>query len=571
MTRQTAATRALPGSVQVLVAGGGPVGLAAAVELGRRGISCLVVEPRAEVSHARPRCKTVNVRTMEHLRRWGLAGRFRAAVSLPVSWSQDIVFCTSLAGHELWRFTGVLGLTPEGDRFPEPGQQAPQYILEEMLRDVVAELSCCTLATGLRVAALRQDPSAVQVTVENAAGRQLVVEAGYVLGCDGPRSTVREQIGARYTGEYALRPNFGMVFHAPGLWQQVRHGPAVQFWTVNDRTPALMGPIDLNGTWWIIAFGVEADEGRRTAMSLIEGAVGAPVDARILSDDPWTARMQLADRLRCGRVFLAGDAAHLNPPFGGHGLNTGIGDAVDLGWKLAAVLDGWGGEALLDSYELERRPVQDRIIREATQNMKTLSTDLLAANLDDDTPAGQQARHEAGLRIQQAKAAEFHSLDLVLGIGYDGSPIVAPGDQPPSGQSAPDQPGPGARPGGRLPHVWLGPDHSIYDRLGNGMTLMVLDQDRVTGSWAGLVQAAQASGVPLDVLDLRGRDLRARYGAALVLVRPDQHVAWRADAPPTDPGAVLNRARGVAPRPTSPPFPGRNDLPARTLTGRSDL
>jgi len=533
-SRPVAQLTSLPRSVQVLVAGGGPVGLAAAVELGRRGVSCLVIEPREEVSHARPRCKTVNVRTMEHLRRWGIADRFRAAAPLPVSWSKDIVFCTSLAGYELSRFTGVLGLALEGDRFPETGQQAPQYVLEELLRDVVTELPGCTLATGLRVTAVEQDPDAVRVTVQDRAGGQARVEAEYLLGCDGPRSAVRDQIGARYVGEHALRPNFGMVFSAPGLWPQVKHGPAVQFWIVNDRTPALMGPMDRNDTWWIITLGVPPELGRRTGMSLIEGAAGVPVDARILSDDPWTARMQLADRLRSGRVFLAGDAAHLNPPFGGHGLNTGIGDAVDLGWKLAAVLQGWGGPQLLASYEAERRPVQDRVIREASENMKTLSTDLTAASLDDDTEAGRQARRAADRRIQQDKAAEFHALDLVLDLCYDSSPLVVPAALHP-----------GARPGARLPHVWLGPGRSVYDSLGPGLTLLVLDAP--TGSWEPLVHAASKVGVPLDVLDLRPRDLRPRYGAGLVLVRPDQHVAWCADAPPADPAAIIDRVRGAGP------------------------
>jgi 2-polyprenyl-6-methoxyphenol hydroxylase-like FAD-dependent oxidoreductase len=535
MTPSTADTATLPRSVQVVVAGGGPVGLAAAVELGRRGVTCLVAEPRLEVSHARPRCKTVNVRTMEHLRRWGIADRFRARAPLPVSWSQDIVFCTSLAGHELSRFTGVLGLAPDGDRFPETGQQAPQYVLEELLREVVTELSPCTLATGLRVTAARQSPTAVQVDIADATGRTVIVEAEYLLGCDGPRSTVRELMGARYVGEYALRPNFGMVFHSDDLWRRVRHGPAVQYWIVNDITPALMGPIDLNGTWWIIAFGVEEDQGRQTAMTLIEGAAGTPIDVKILSDDPWTARMQLASPLRSGRLFLAGDAAHLNPPFGGHGLNAGIGDAVDLGWKLAATLDGWGGSVLLDSYELERRPVQDRIIREASANMRTLSSELLVPHLDEDTADGEQARRQAGALIQETKAAEFHSLDLVLDLGYEASPLVAPGDNCRAG----------ARLGARLPHAWLGENESMYDTLGSGLTLIVLDA--AAGTWEPTLAAARARRVPLETVDLRQHGLRDRYGAGLILVRPDQHVAWCGDVLPESSAQIIDRARGALP------------------------
>jgi 2-polyprenyl-6-methoxyphenol hydroxylase-like FAD-dependent oxidoreductase len=527
----------LPSSTQVLVAGGGPVGLAAAVELGRRGIECLVVEPRTVVSQTRPRCKTINVRSMEHLRRWGIADQLRLRAPLPITWSQDVVFCTSLAGRELSRFTGVLGLAADGDRFPEPGQQAPQYVLEELLRTVVDELDSATLATGTRVVGLDQDADEVHVTITDEAGNPSIVTADYVLGCDGPRSTVRDQIGSAYVGEHALRPNFGMVFRAPELWKYVRHGPAVQYWTVNPGAPALVGPIDRTDTWWIIAFGVEREVGERTGLELIRAAAGAPIEAEILSTDPWTAHMQLVDRIRCGRVFLAGDAAHLNPPFGGHGLNTGLGDAVDLGWKLAAALDGWGGPTLLDSYERERRPIQTRVIDNATANMSVLSSELLADNLDDDDTAGDRARAAAGARIQETKKAEFHALDLVLDLTLDDSPVIVTDEDTPSRR------GPtGARAGARLPHVWLDAGVSLYDRLGTGLTLLVLDGEPAAA--AMIEHAAHHRGVPITVIDLSDRRLRDRYGANLLLVRPDQYVAWRGDRAPDDPLTLVDRIRG---------------------------
>ena len=512
----------------MVVAGGGPVGLAAAVELGRRGIGCLVIEPRTIVSHARPRCKTVNVRSMEHLRRWGIAGRLRDRAPLPPAWSQDAVFCTSLAGRELSRFTGVLGLAPDGDRFPELGQQAPQYVLEELLRDMVTELPACRLATGWTVTDVEQDKGEVRVTAADQAGRHAVVTAAYLLGCDGPRSTVRGQIGAAYTGEHALRPNFGMVFRAPDLWRHVRHGPAVHYWIINPAAPALMGPIDLDGTWWIIAFGVDRQTGEREARRLIAAAAGRHAAATVLSTDPWTARMQIVDRMHDGRVFLAGDAAHLNPPFGGHGLNTGLGDAVDLGWKLAAVLDGWGGPALLDSYQAERRPIQERVIREATANMSVTSPELLADDLEDDGQAGERARRAAAQRIQETKRPEFHSLDLVLGIRIADSPVIAR-QHAPAGDIVP---------GTLLPHAWLGPGRSLYDELSDGLTLLL----RGPGTdYGAIAEAARTRRVPLKILDLAARDTG---GPALTLVRPDQYIAWTGSRAPRDAMSLIDQVRG---------------------------
>lgn len=545
-----AAVPALPRSVQVVVAGGGPVGLAAAIELGRRGVSCLVIEPRTTVSHARPRCKTINVRSMEHLRRWGIADRLRDRAPLSPSWSQDIVFCTSLAGYQLSRFTGVLGLVPDGDRFPELGQQGPQYVLEELLRDAADELPLVRLATGTRVTDVAQDDAGVQVTVADQAGRPVVVSAAYLIGADGPKSMVRERIGSAYLGEHALRPNFGMVFRAAGLWPHVRHGPAVHYWVVNPAAPALLGPIDTDGTWWIIAFGVDRETGEREARRLIDDAAGVPVDAAVLSTDPWTARMQLVDRMRRGRVFLAGDAAHLNPPFGGHGLNTGLGDAVDLGWKLAAALDGWGGPRLLDSYQSERRPVQEQVLREATANMAFTSTELLADNLGDDDAAGQRARQVAGERIQQTKHQEFHALDLVLGLTITDSPVIVGGPAPTAGGGPGEDESRGGglgddgprsgdwRAGSLLPHRWLSAGRSLYDELGEGFTLLRRRGDTAGGE---IETAARIRSVPIKIVD----EDRGEEGPALALARPDRYLAWVGDREPADALALIDAVRGA--------------------------
>jgi 2-polyprenyl-6-methoxyphenol hydroxylase-like FAD-dependent oxidoreductase len=524
------AAASLPRRAAVLVAGGGPVGLAAAVELGRRGVDTVVIEPRAEVSHARPRCKTLNVRTMEHMRRWGVVDRLRERCPLPTSWSQDIVFCTSMAGFELSRFEGVLGLVPEGERFAELGQQAPQFVFEEMLRELVAELPACTLVTGSRVVDLDQDADGVTVTVAAEEGGTAAIRADWVLGCDGPRSAVRPAIGAAYEGGQALRPNFGMVFRAPDLWEHVAHGPAVQYWVVSPEAPAVMGSLDREDTWWIGAFGVDAERGRREGEELIRGAIGAPLEVEILSRDPWVAHMELADRLRVGRVFLAGDAAHLNPPFGGHGLNTGVGDAIDLGWKLAAVIQGWAEPELLDTYETERRPLQERVIAEATANMKVLAPDLLAPDIADPGAAGERARGRAHEQIQATKHAEFHALDLVLDVRCESPAIITSG---PGGPPA----------GGRLPHVLLGPGHSIYDELGEGFSLLLLGDDAARES-AEIAAAAARRAMPLSVVDLRHEGLADRYETNVILVRPDQQVAWNGRRGGIDPQALVDQVRG---------------------------
>jgi 2-polyprenyl-6-methoxyphenol hydroxylase-like FAD-dependent oxidoreductase len=532
----------VPQETQVLIVGGGPVGLSAAVELGRRGMQCVIVEPRLSVSRLRPRAKTTSVRTMEHFRRWGLAERIREIAPLKVAWSQDVVFCTTLLGHEVMRFTDCLGLaTRHTDAFAEPGQQIAQPLVEEVLREAVAEGNPCLLCLGWSLHALQQHDDEVQAIIVNEQGEQRRIRASYVVGCDGSRSIVRRAIGAHYEGTSDLRPNFGLVFRAPGLAERQPHGPAVHYWVLNPACPGVLGRMDLEDQWWAIANGVPAEIGQADPHALIRGLVGAEIEAEVLGTDPWTARMLLADRYRSGRIFLAGDAAHLNPPWGGHGFNTGIGDAVNIGWKLAAVLEGWGGEGLLASYEAERRPVAERTIREATANMSVLAPELGDPELEASGLVGEQARHAAAQVIRAAKDREFHSLGIVLGYQYDASPVIIDDGTPPLPEGQEYEPT--ARPGARLPHLWLPDGASLYDRLGNGFSLLRLRHEAAV---TPLIEAAASRGVPLTVIELRGESLEKIYEASLLLVRPDQHVAWRGisvDRPAAD--AIIDRARGA--------------------------
>jgi 2-polyprenyl-6-methoxyphenol hydroxylase-like FAD-dependent oxidoreductase len=526
-------------STQVLIAGGGPVGLSAAVELGLHGISCIVVLPRAQPTRTRPRAKTLNIRTMEHLRRWGVADRLRSAAPLPTWWSQDIAFCTSLLGTEITRFTGVLGLSDEGVS-PELGQQAPQYVLEEMLREIIHDLATCTFLVGCRVTGLGLRDDSVEVQVRHTDGRSEAVVAEFVLGADGPRSVVREAIGSRYEGTHAQRPNLGVMFRSTELADLLPNPPAVQSWLVNDRTPGVMGPVDRVGTWWLIAFGADATADERELHQLVEGALGRPVPTEIISTDPWTARVELADRCRAGRVFLIGDAAHLNPPFGGHGLNTGIGDAVDLGWKLAAVLDGWGGPGLLDSYEAERRPLQQRVIAEAAKNMSVLSMQLVRETLDDPGPRGRKARLMVAEQIQATKSAEYFSLDLVLGHQYRDSPII-----PADGADGPpddDHWATMARPGRRIPHAWVRPGVSSLDLAGPGLSLIAPD----IADTSSLARSAAERCVPVTVHCALTADLASQLGANVIVMRPDHVVAWCGEAVPANANALLEQVTGGA-------------------------
>ncbi|WP_375396692.1 FAD-dependent monooxygenase [uncultured Sphingomonas sp.] len=512
----------------IVVIGAGPSGLAIAIELGSRGVDCLLVERNDRVGYA-PRAKTTNVRTRTHLRRWGIADKLAAVSPFGVDYPSTVTFVTRLGGFELARIENASNCHPaRNELYPEHGQWVPQYKLEQVMREHADTLPSVTLRFSTEFMSATQGPDGVDLVLRDRdTGEERPIRCGYVVGADGARSVLRGVVGATMHGTYGLSRNYNIVFRAPGLAEAHPHGPATMYWQVNPAAPSLIGPMDRDDVWFFMptrlpdGFKITQD----TAAALIREATGIDLPYEILSSDEWVASSLIADRYRRDRVFLIGDACHLHPPFGGYGMNMGVADGVDLGWKLAAAVQGWGGPALLDSYEIERRAIHEEVIAEAAANHAILSNDFWAEGLEEPGEAGDAMRHAVGERIVAVKRREFHTLRTVLGGCYKQSPVLAAED---GADDATDDRGyvPSSRPGCLAPHFWRADGRSLYDLFGPGFALIArfdVNGDQVDKALAD----AARRGFPLVAIYITEDEANGRYDLPLTLVRPDQYVAWR--------------------------------------------
>ncbi len=541
------------------IVGGGPVGMTLALLLDRLGIPSVIFNADP-TTRWHPKGQTESARSMEIFRLLGLAERVRA-LGLPDDHPTDVAYFTRFNGYELAR----LGMpsrmdtlrqrrgAAKTDQLPEPIHRANQMHLDRVLLEQMRMREQIILRFGSRVEAFEEDDQGVSVTAigQDAAPEHWRVQ--YLAGCDGGRSTVRKALGIRFQGEASLEERYfgGRMFsthiHSPALRELVRSRLAWQYWAVNPDVRATVIRIEETDEFLFRTKAAAPHQPPEDAAvrDTLNRCAGTEIAVDILGHEPWTAGAALvAERFQHGRVLLAGDAVHLFTPTGGFGMNTGVEDAANLAWKLAACVQGWAGPRLLDTYEIERLPIATRNTGAARQLSININDVHVSADIEADTSAGAAAR--AAIANQLGTFAEqFASVGVQLGTRYDGSPIVVPDGAPPADDFIAYRPT--SVPGGRAPHAWVDERResgsSLYDRLGPGFTLLRLGPKPPQGG--AILEAAKVRGVPMIALDVADTDVHELYACDLALIRPDQHVAWRGNAEPSDAAQLLARVTGA--------------------------
>ena len=542
----------------VIIIGAGPCGLMLAIELGRRGIPVIVLEEKTSPARF-PAANATQARTMEHYRRLGFAEEIRA-LGLPPDYPTDIAYFDRYTRHELARFrlpsaqaarAIIRTLTGSWSAAELPHRCSQMYI-EGVLRAQAQACATVSIRAGWRAVAVRTTADAVEVEAERVDGSaHAILRGSYAVGADGAGSPTRKALGYDLIGESGAVRNFlggrmlAIHFRSSELYNVIAHPRAWMYWAVNPVRRALMASVNGRDEFVFHTQLREGEEAGRIsdaqAKAIFHLVLGARLDVDIIARSAWNAGYALvAEKFRRGRILLAGDAAHLFTPTGGLGYNTAVEDAVNLGWKLAAVSEGWGGPALIDSYETERHAIAERNTAYARAFADSVGGFVPPPELEDDGAAGKAARKVAGDHLDAHARFEFDIPGITFGGRYDGSPIIVPDGTLPPADSVNDYV-PSACPGGRAPHLWLRDGRSLYDALGFEFTLLRLGTRPAEA--APFATAAAALGMPLAIVDVAGEEARDLYQAALVLIRPDQIVAWRGNAS-SGAADVLRRAAG---------------------------
>ena len=535
-------------TTDVLVIGAGPVGLTLAIDLGRRGVRCTLVEQKAAPEFL-PKMERCNARTMEIFRRMGLADRIRAA-GLDRNVPMDVYIALAMNEPPLLRLPypsvaeaeAQIAACHDGTMPREPYQLVSQYTLEPLLKAEAERLPSVTVRYGHEFLCLSQDADCAAATLRGPDGRTSEIRAQYIVGCDGGSSAARKQLGIQLRGEGNLLRLHQALYYAPDLFARIPIGDGPgrgRHYHIADAQSTFLIMQDSTKHWTLHAVVDNAHD----MAAQFERTIGVPVPYEMLYVGEWKQNLLLADRYGDGRVFLAGDSIHLVIPTGGLGMNTGVGDAIDLSWKLHATLRGWGGPDLLRSYEIERRQVGDRNVgasRYASLGRRKWRAQY-RPNIRDATPDGRAVRDNLArvADVEQRKTNEM--IGAELGYRYVGSPIIW--EEPGGPEHLFREYVPTTWPGARLPHVWLDDGRSVHDVVGDdGYTVL-----RLGGSPADpipLERAIREYGAPCSVLAVDNDRVRDVYGYDLLLLRPDLHVAWRGNAPPTDPAEVARIVTG---------------------------
>ena len=542
----------------VLIVGGGPVGLTLAIDLAWRGIEVTLIEMRAPAEPPEPKCNHVAARSMEIFRRLGLAEKVRNA-GLPADYPHDISYRTTFTGKELTR----IPIPCRRDRFtskegadcdwptPEPPHRINQIFLEPILFEHAAAQARIRIINRHRVEEVRIEDNSASLAVRDLdTGTVRQASCRYLIGCDGARSVVRRAIGAELAGDAVVQRVQSTYIRAADLIHRQACERAWGTGVINPRRAGMVYAIDGRERWLVHNY-MRPGEGdfdsvdRDVCIRTILG-VGADFKYEVISKEDWYGRRLIASRFRDRSAFIAGDAAHIWVPYAGYGMNAGIADATNLSWMLAAHLNGWAPARILDAYEAERWPITHQVSRFAMSHAEAeiRRRGAVPDEIEDEGEKGEAARLKTGRLTYEINVQQYACAGLNFGTYYDRSPIVAyDGAKPPSYTMSSYTPS--TVPGCRMPHLWCADGRSLYDAMGPEFTLVRFDSEANVGA---LELAARDRGVPMRVLDLEPPK-EAWFQDALVLSRPDQHVAWRGDRLPADPLALIDRIRG-APQPT---------------------